>query len=234
MMFDYDGCIGYYDVPTTNLLDEAIEKIFVKVREWGYSGSLEQFKELDKKVFEEYDKTEKKTHITVSEMEIYTKLTINLFKVKIAPSKVYELQRTFWGHVFSHGKLYQDTLTVLKVLKEKMIKLAIVSNRRGTEFFLEFLKQKAVAPFFDQIVTSEMVGYAKPHQEIFHKALRLLEISSPEAVFIGNDLEVDIEGARGVGMKTILIDRDGKAKLPSKKLIKISIMNQIFEALEGL
>ena len=40
--------------------------------------------------------------------------------------------------------------------------------------------------------------------------LELLDVDAGEAVMVGDTLEDDIEGARAVGMRAVLVDRDGR------------------------
>ena len=47
----------------------------------------------------------------------------------------------------------------------------------------------------------------KPNSKIFYKALNELNVSPDETIFIGDNIIDDIDGARNIGCKTILIDR---------------------------
>jgi len=44
------------------------------------------------------------------------------------------------------------------------------------------------------------VGVCKPDPEIFHAALRVLQIEPAQAVFVGDSLQRDMAGARAIGM----------------------------------
>jgi putative hydrolase of the HAD superfamily len=61
--------------------------------------------------------------------------------------------------------------------------------------------------YLDVIVTAEDVGADKPDPPIFLAALERAGVDASEAVYIGDQYETDIVGARGVGIKPILIDR---------------------------
>ena len=60
------------------------------------------------------------------------------------------------------------------------------------------------------IVDSRTHGYVKPHPTIFQAALGLLRVAAPDAVMVGDSLEEDIEGARALGMRAILVDREDR------------------------
>jgi len=57
------------------------------------------------------------------------------------------------------------------------------------------------------VVTSSEVGANKPEPPIFLAALERARVDASEAAYIGDQYETDVVGARGVGIKPILIDR---------------------------
>jgi putative hydrolase of the HAD superfamily len=57
--------------------------------------------------------------------------------------------------------------------------------------------------FFDIIVCSEEVGFNKPDPKIFQYALTKAGTTAEHSFMIGDDYEVDILGAEGVGMKAV-------------------------------
>ena len=64
----------------------------------------------------------------------------------------------------------------------------------------------------DVMVTSQDSGFNKPHPEIFQEALRKAGVQPSEALYIGDQYQVDVVGANQVGMKGILLDRNGYFK----------------------
>lgn len=57
--------------------------------------------------------------------------------------------------------------------------------------------------FFKTVTTSEEAGFKKPEPEIFHFALEKADTHAEESIIIGDDLAVDIVGARNVGMDQV-------------------------------
>ncbi|MGI0491428.1 HAD family hydrolase [Alkalinema pantanalense CENA528] len=60
-----------------------------------------------------------------------------------------------------------------------------------------------IRDYFDTILISEVEQVRKPEPEIFLRALDRLRTTAHNSVFIGDHPKADIEGAKGVGMKTI-------------------------------
>jgi HAD superfamily hydrolase (TIGR01509 family) len=56
---------------------------------------------------------------------------------------------------------------------------------------------------FDVIVFSEEVGFRKPQPEIFLHALAALGVDPENAMFVGDRLDTDVQGAAQVGMATV-------------------------------
>ena len=56
---------------------------------------------------------------------------------------------------------------------------------------------------FDVIVFSEEVGFRKPQPEIFLHALAQLGVDPENAMFVGDRLDTDVQGAAQVGMATV-------------------------------
>lgn len=105
-------------------------------------------------------------------------------------------------------KPYPETSQVLKELK-KNFKLGLISNTFSPVF--ENLEKKyGLKNIFDVIVTSYEVGVMKPNPKIFDIALEKLGVGKEEVLLIGDHIEDDIRAAEKIGIKSILIDRDGK------------------------
>ena len=60
-----------------------------------------------------------------------------------------------------------------------------------------------LAPLLDVMVFSEEVGVAKPEPEIFLHALERLGVEPLDAMFVGDRLEADVQGAASVGITTV-------------------------------
>jgi len=101
--------------------------------------------------------------------------------------------------------LYEDALTVFDELRRRSLKIGLVTN--GQRDLEEFVAHHGLE--VDAMVGSRLHGRTKPHPSIFVAALRLLDVQPREAAMVGDSYEDDIEGARSLGMRAILLDRDG-------------------------
>jgi putative hydrolase of the HAD superfamily len=104
----------------------------------------------------------------------------------------------------SYNALAASTHALLEALRERGLKLALVSNTASPQWLLDpILERQGLVQRVDAVVLSSEVGKRKPHPAIFEQALRELEVESNEALFVGDRLEADVLGASRVGMKTV-------------------------------
>ena len=101
--------------------------------------------------------------------------------------------------------LYEDALPALEVLRGHGLKVGLVSN--GQRDLAEFVEHHRLE--VDAIVGSRTHGRIKPHPSIFVAALDLLDVEPGQAAMVGDSYEDDIAGARALGLRAILLDRDG-------------------------
>jgi len=110
-----------------------------------------------------------------------------------------------WEHA-ENFELYEDTLPVLAALREHGLKIGLVSNT-GRDL-AAFVAHHALD--VDAAVGSGAHGKTKPHPAIFLSALGELGVRAEEAAMVGDSPEDDIAGARALGMRAFLVDREGR------------------------
>ena len=121
-----------------------------------------------------------------------------------------------WKHAHNF-ELYEDVLPTFANLREHELRLGLVSNTgRDLEAFVRHHGLEV-----DAAVSSASHGKTKPHPTIFHAALRSLDVAAPEAAMVGDSVEDDVEGARSVGMRAVLLDRENRYPGVGEKLIDL-------------
>lgn len=118
-----------------------------------------------------------------------------------------------------HFFLYDDVTPALKALAARGIKVGLISNshRCLASFQQHFELQGLIAA----ALSSSDHGYLKPHPSIFESALKLIGVVAAEAVMVGDSLPHDIEGARRVGMRGILVQRSPDASLAQVRAVPV-------------
>lgn len=112
---------------------------------------------------------------------------------------------------FSYGyALFDDVIPTLDMLKKQGFILALLSNNDGD--INKLCDELGLYSYLDFAINSQDVGASKPHPPIFLEALRRAQVEPEEALYVGDQYETDVEGARGVGIHPVLLDRDGLKK----------------------
>ncbi len=101
--------------------------------------------------------------------------------------------------------LFDDVLPTLKALKERGLTLGVVTNMR--EDMNLIVRRLGLEDYFDFTMTSDIAGIPKPYPGIFEKALVLARAEAKETVYVGDQHNMDVVGARSAGISPILLDR---------------------------
>jgi putative hydrolase of the HAD superfamily len=107
-----------------------------------------------------------------------------------------------------HFFLYDDVGPALRALATRGLKIGLISNshRCLASFERHFSLQGLIAA----AISSCEHGYLKPHPSIFESALKRVGVSAHESVMVGDSYPHDVEGARHVGMRGILVQRTSR------------------------
>ncbi|MEC8610705.1 MAG: YjjG family noncanonical pyrimidine nucleotidase [Bacteroidota bacterium] len=100
--------------------------------------------------------------------------------------------------------LFPFVHSVLSCLKNNY-QLHIITNG-FEEVQYQKLKSNDLLDYFNEIITSEQVGYKKPNPEIFNFSFNKCDTQPKECLMIGDDLVADIAGARKVGMNQVFFN----------------------------
>ena len=104
-------------------------------------------------------------------------------------------------------RLVPGAMELLEYLKPKY-HLHLITNGfqevQDTKLSLSGMK-----PFFETLTVSEEVGVKKPDPEFFFYALRKANAKSEESIVIGDEMAVDIDGARVAGIDQIFFNAKG-------------------------
>jgi putative hydrolase of the HAD superfamily len=112
-----------------------------------------------------------------------------------------------WMHFDLKMVLFDDVIPALTHLRERGLILGLISNvdRDITPLYQEL----GLLAWLQVVVTSQDVGFNKPQPEIFREALKQAGVKPSEAIYVGDQHQIDVVGANGAGMRGILLDRGG-------------------------
>jgi len=123
---------------------------------------------------------------------------------------------------------YPGAEDTLKYLSEQDVALALVTNGQ-THKQREKINRFRLDRFFPVILVEGEMGYGKPNEEVYHRALRELNLSAKSTWFVGDNLEWDVGAPQKLGIFGIWNDYRMKGLPPSSKIIPDRIITNISE-----
>ena len=103
-------------------------------------------------------------------------------------------------------ELYDDAPPAIEALRRHGLRIGLVSNTgRDLDAFVRHFGLDV-----DAWISSGVHGKVKPSPTIFRAVLEMLEVEPAEAAMVGDSPRDDVEGARALGMRAYLVDREGR------------------------
>jgi HAD superfamily hydrolase (TIGR01509 family) len=102
-------------------------------------------------------------------------------------------------------ELADGALEAVRAIRQLGVSMVICSNtlwRNDTDARRDW-EELGFGDCFDGYVTSHDTGFGKPHPAIFERALAAVDARPAQAAIIGDRPELDLAGARAVGMRSI-------------------------------
>ncbi len=124
---------------------------------------------------------------------------LNEYSISAEPEKVV----FFMIESLTGRKAFSDTKDVLNMLSPEYA--LCIGSTSDTEPLMKNLRENKLGT--DYVFTSELLKVYKPKREFYEKILKAMEISSDEAVFVGDSLVDDVMGPQGVGIYSIWLNR---------------------------
>ena len=119
-----------------------------------------------------------------------------------------ELNHIYMQETNHNIELFSDTIPLMKALRAKSIEAVILTNGPSDGQRAKF-KSLGLSRYIQQIYIGEEIGFSKPNPKAFEVVLRDLGVPASDALMVGDSIENDINGAEQVGIKAVLIDREG-------------------------
>jgi putative hydrolase of the HAD superfamily len=147
----------------------------------------------------------RKGYIRQEELRI-KRMWLTLLDFKVADETLSrQLSELFLQLMPTRTLIFPDTREVLTYLQEKGYELHMITN--GFEQIQHTkLRVCGLDVFFGHVITSEGSNSLKPQAAIFEYAMGKAGATASESLMIGDSLEVDIAGAKGVGMDGVHVN----------------------------
>ncbi|KAF2960177.1 MULTISPECIES: YjjG family noncanonical pyrimidine nucleotidase [unclassified Thermotoga] len=198
VLFDLDGTILDFEKSE----DQALKRTFLK---YGIPLTEEQvflYREINRKWWRLLAEGKvSKDVVVIARFEEFLK-TLDL------PLDLGEVAKDYLEFLSEEAYFLLGAEEFLEKLKKKDLRMAVVTN--GVKFVQEKRSRKLrLDRFFDFVLTSEEAGVEKPDPRIFWMALERMKLKKEEVLYVGDDLNSDLEGARSTGIDFVLFSPEG-------------------------
>lgn len=204
LFFDLDHTLWDFDTNAKHTLFELYEELHLAaIGIDDFELFYENYLLHNHRLWERY----RNGHITQKDLRI-KRMRMTLLDFKIANEPLAErLSKDFLLLLPTRKALFDGAIEILEYLTNKNYRLHLITNG-----FEEVQRSKIlhsdIGKYFQEIITSESSNSLKPHQDIFHYALKSAGANVKESIMLGDDVEADIMGASNIGMDQVFINHN--------------------------
>jgi putative hydrolase of the HAD superfamily len=203
LLWDFDGTLVYPNKSFNTALHTAL-------CEYGYKVDAESVKELMLASYSWHnpddiypDKKESLWWDT-----LYKKLESFYKENNVDVADYNKINQTFKNILTSpcNYSLYDDAVAVLEECTRRGYTNYVMSSNYPE--LPQVIEALGIAKYFKDFFVSSLIGYDKPHREIFEHALKVT--GNPEICYmIGDNPIADMKGAKACGIRTVFVHKSG-------------------------
>ncbi|MCI0398117.1 MAG: YjjG family noncanonical pyrimidine nucleotidase [Chloroflexi bacterium] len=221
LLFDADGTLFDYDRAEATALEQSFRQAGAPFE----PRYLALYRQINHQLWQALERREMSPAVLrVRRFE----LLFEALQVELPPAA---FSASYLQHFGACAELMEGAVELLHGLQGKY-RLAIITNGLQ-DVQRSRLACSAIGEYIAELIISEEVGYAKPHQAIFDAALaRLGHPAKSEVLMIGDSLTSDMQGGCDYGLDTCWYNPAGHPRPPHLPLTyEISHLSQLMELL---
>jgi putative hydrolase of the HAD superfamily len=196
-------------------LEEAVERLILSLTMSGIPVEKESFKDAYResalRFIYETRLDGKETH---NRFWISAALLSQGYEVGSDDSRIATAVNAYFSAFMGRCRLIPDTMKMLKALKGAY-RLGLLSNFTHPPALREIINSLGLTAHLDVVLISGELGYRKPHPLVFQRLLHELGVKRDEILYVGDDPEPDITGARQAGIRPVWFTYVRDKRIPS-------------------
>lgn len=203
IFFDRDGTLTYSNEEKRKWLVKTIEEWSDKKFEMDYDKMMRLFDMAG------YPKNGLKN--IEEEKDFWERYYRELLKAEGINDGIEEKVELLFSELWCNNdkKLYDDVIETMEYFKSKGFKIGVISDTSPSlQLSLENL---GLGKYIDSYTCSDLVGVMKPNPLIYITALKSLNITAEESIYV-DDYDIEADGARNLGFTSFHLDRNSKKK----------------------
>ena len=104
-----------------------------------------------------------------------------------------------WELTYFNRKMRPRVPELLEGLRSLGMRMGVISNTASLFQVFDTLEEYNIRSYFEDVTLSSIVGYRKPHPNIFRISLHQMKVRPETCVYVGDTLSRDIIGPKNVG-----------------------------------
>jgi putative hydrolase of the HAD superfamily len=202
LFFDLDHTLWDFDTNSRLTLEELYHTLELKAKGvHDFDLFHKNYLVHNEKLWDRY----RNGHVKVEELR-WKRMWLTLLDFKIGDEQfARDMGYRFLELLPTRNTLFPYTIEILEYLKGKGYQLHLITNGfESTQH--KKLKNAGIDHYFIEVITSEGSNSLKPHKEIFDFAFHKTKALAEHSIMIGDNIEVDIQGAINVGMDQVYVN----------------------------
>lgn len=208
----------YFDAGNTLLFPDR-HRLLAVVRRLGISADASRFEEIEYRARQRLAELAQRSG-RGTESHVWNEYFGTIFREWGVPeaklAAVTERVRQMHEELDLWSLVPEGTHEALVTLRRRGFRLGVISNADGRVASL--LKRAGLLAHLDIVVDSGIEGVEKPDPRIFAIALARTGVAPHQAIHVGDLYHVDVLGARGAGMRAVLVDPLGQLTYPCERI----------------
>lgn len=200
-------------------LNEANSRLMQSLRQSGFAFEDDLFKQAYRaayiRLLEESRQTGRETH---NRFWVSEALKSHGYNIPPDDSRIAVAVEAYFSAFCQFCFLLPGTRETLGVLKQSY-RLGLLSNFTHGPAAREIIERVGLVEFFEVILISGELGYRKPHPLVFDRLIEHLALEKDQIIFVGDDPEADIAGAKSAGIQPVWTTYVFDQELPIAKLV---------------
>jgi putative hydrolase of the HAD superfamily len=203
LYFDLDRTLWDFEANSYETLEDIFCKYNLQKSIKNEDVFIETYRYHNKKLWEDYGlgKITKKELITKRFLVTLEDFDINSSSI---PDMAKQMGVDYITISPTKTKLFPFSHEALSYLKERYKLYVLTNGFRQVQ--ITKLKNCNLEKYFTKLICSEDAGTQKPKPEIFRYALKTVNAKKIESIMIGDDMNVDIIGAKKVGIDQVFFN----------------------------
>jgi len=202
LFFDLDHTLWDYEANAKSSLFYLYESLGLKERGVNdFDLFYKNYSVYNDKLWEEY-----RNGLIKQDVLRVKRMRLSLLDFKIADEVLAEKMNTqFLDLLPTRTIVFPYCHEILDYLLAKKYMLHLITNG-FEEVQQNKLKYSGLTKYFTEVITSETSNSLKPHKEIFEYAFSKSNAKPKESIMIGDNIDVDIAGAKNAGMDQVFVN----------------------------